>query len=247
MDQESETAMRNTRHLNYGEQEIAHLKAKDSALAEVIDKVGPVRREVIPDMFMALVNSIIGQQISTKAHRTVWERAQRMFSPLTPENIASMPAETLQTCGISMRKALYIKEIAAAVLDGSLDLVQLRSMDDDAVRKRLSEIKGIGVWTAEMLMTFSMQRMDVLSWGDLAIQRGLRMLYRHRKITPALFEKYKKRYSPYSTVASLYLWALAGGACEGYVDPASKTDAQKKVAAKGRTKETARLKEKPSV
>jgi hypothetical protein len=87
-----------------------------------------------------------------------------------------------------------------------------------------------------MLMTFSMQRKDVLSWGDLAIQRGLRMLYRHRQVTPALFAKYKKRYTPYATVASLYLWALAGGACEGHSDPAPKTDVQKKVVAKKRKK-----------
>ncbi len=231
--------MRDTHYFEYGEAAIAHLEAKDPALAEVMGKVGRVSREVIPDMFMALVNAIIGQQISTKAHMTVWERAQKMFSPLTAENIASIPAETLQTCGISMRKAGYIKEIAASVLDGNLDLVQLHSMDDEAVCKRLSEIKGIGVWTAEMLMIFSMRRMDVLSRGDLAIQRGLRMLYRHRKITPALFTKYKKRYSPYSTVASLYLWALAGGACEGYADPAPKTDAQKKIAAQKGGKETA--------
>lgn len=224
--------MRNTEYLHYGEQEVAYLKAKDKALAKVIDEVGHVRREVIPDIFMALVNSIIGQQISTKAHITVWERTQKMFSPLTPENIASIPVETLQTCGISMRKAAYINEIASNVLDGSLDLPQLHTMDDDAVCKRLSEIKGIGVWTAEMLMTFSMQRMNILSWGDLAIQRGLRMLYRHRKITPALFVKYKKRYSPYSTVASIYLWALAGGACEGYSDPAAKTEAQKRLSSK---------------
>ncbi len=237
------TVMPRTSHFEYGEHEIARLKAKDPALGEVMDKIGMVKREVIPDMFMALVNAIIGQQISTKAHITVWERAQKMFSPFTPQNIASLPVEKLQTCGISMRKAAYIKEIAANVVDGSLDLAQLHSMNDEAVCKRLSEIKGIGVWTAEMLMTFSMQRMNIMSWGDLAIQRGLRMLYRHRKITPALFAKYKKRYSPYATVASLYLWALAGGVCDGYVDPAPKTDAQKKSAAKKRKSEPASSKE----
>ncbi len=220
--------MRASRHFEYGDAEIAHLKAKDRALARVIEEIGHVRRAIIPDIFMALVHSVIGQQISTKAHATVWERAQSMFKPLTPERIASIPVETLQTCGISMRKAGYINEIAVSVVGGSLDLAELRVMDDDAVCRRLSELKGIGVWTAEMLMTFSLQRKDVLSWGDLAIQRGLRMLYRHRKITPALFAKYKKRYSPYASVASMYLWALAGGACEGYSDPAPKTEAQKK-------------------
>jgi DNA-3-methyladenine glycosylase II len=101
-------------------------------------------------------------------------------------------------------------------------------MADSEICKRLVEIKGIGVWTAEMLMTFSMQRPDILSWDDLAIHRGLRMLYRHRKITPALFAKYKRRYSPYASVASLYLWAIAGGACPSLTDPA-----QKKIKKKG--------------
>ncbi|SBV96887.1 HhH-GPD superfamily base excision DNA repair protein [uncultured delta proteobacterium] len=224
--------MREKQYLEYGEKETAHLRKKDPALARVMDVVGPVRREVIPDVFMALVNSVIGQQISTKAHRTVWERAQAMFAPLTPEHVASIPVATLQTCGISTRKAVYINEIATSVVTGALDLAHLHAMDDEAVCKRLSEIRGIGVWTAEMLMTFSMRRMDVLSWGDLAILRGLRMLYRHRVITPVLFAKYKKRYSPYATVASLYLWALAGGACEGYADPAPKTPARKKIAVK---------------
>lgn len=218
--------------LHYGEQEIAHLKAQDPALAKVIHAVGQVSREVTPDIFMALVNAVIGQQISAKAHVTVWERAQKMFSPLTPQNIASIPIETLQTCGISMRKATYIKEIALHILDGSLDLSQLSAMDDDAVCERLCKIKGIGVWTAEMLMIFSMQRMNILSRGDLAIQRGLRMLYQHSEITTALFAEYKERYSPYATVASLYLWALAGGACEGYSDPAQKIAVQKKAVTK---------------
>lgn len=220
--------MQKQQYFEYGDTEVAYLKAKDKALSKVIDEIGLVRRQIIPDIFMALVNSVIGQQISTKAHITVWERAQVMFAPFTPEHIASLPVETLQTCGISMRKAGYIKDIAVSAASGRLNLEELHIMDDDAVCRRLSELNGIGVWTAEMLMTFSMQRKDVLSWGDLAIHRGLRMLYRHRKVTPALFAKYKKRYSPYASVASLYLWELAGGVCEGYADPVQKVGSQKK-------------------
>ncbi|EHQ89794.1 DNA-3-methyladenine glycosylase family protein [Desulfosporosinus youngiae] len=228
--------MLDTHYFQYGEKEIEHLKAKDPILGAAIDEVGHIDRVVIPDMFMALVNSIVGQQISTKAQATIWERMQNQFAPLTPENIGIISAEDLQTCGISMRKALYIKEIAAAVLDGSLDLAHLHTMTDDEICKRLCRIKGIGVWTAEMLMTFSMQRMDIMSWDDLAIHRGLRMIYHHRKITPELFAKYKRRYSPYATVASLYLWAIAGGACAELVDYAPKTEARKKADAKKRRK-----------
>ena len=88
--------------------------------------------------------------------------------------------------------------------------------------QELSALDGIGIWTAEMLMLFSMQRPDILSFGDLAILRGMRMLYHHRKITRELFEKYRRRYSPYGSVASLYLWAIAGGAIEGMEDYAPK-------------------------
>jgi len=94
---------------------------------------------------------------------------------------------------------------------------------DEEVCRELSALDGIGVWTAEMLMTFSMQRPDIISFGDLAIHRGLRMLYHHRKITRDLFDKYKRRYSPYATVASLYLWAIAGGAIPELRDRASKS------------------------
>lgn len=214
-----ETCVENRLYFAYGETEITHLKKKDKALARLIETVGPVRREIMPDLFMALVHAIIGQQISTRAHLTVWKRACAMFAPLTPEHVAAIPAANLQACGISLRKAAYISEIARDIVNGRLDLAQLHGMDDDTVCRHLSSIKGIGVWTAEMLMTFSMQRKNVLSQGDLAIQRGLRMLYRHRTIPPALFARYKKRYAPYATVAALYLWALAGGAYAEYTDP----------------------------
>lgn len=198
-------------YFEYSEKETEYLKFKDSVLGEAIDNIGHIYRPIIPDMFKALVNSIVGQQISTKAQKTIWERLCDDFAPINPENIVAISADKLQTCGISMRKVNYIKDIAEAVVNNELDLNAFVSMTDDEVCSILTKLKGVGVWTAEMLMIFSMQRMNILSWNDLAIQRGLRMLYRHRKITPELFVKYKRRYSPYSTVASLYLWEIASG------------------------------------
>ena len=212
--------MINTNYFEYGEAEKQWLRSRDSILAEAMDKIGHIHREVQPDLFKALINSIIGQQISTKAHVTIWKRMQERFVPISPENFGNLDAESLQSCGISMRKALYIKSITDAILDGSLDLKSLPAMTDAEISEQLVQLKGIGLWTAEMLMIFSMQRPNILSWDDLAIQRGLRMLYRHRKVTPTLFAKYKKRYAPYSSVASLYLWAIAGGVCTGLTDPA---------------------------
>ena len=209
-------------YFQYGDTEIRYLQHACPKMAAAIESIGPVQRAIIPDIYSALINSIVGQQISSKALVTVWGRFTARFSPMTPESVAAVSAEALQKLGISMRKALYILELTNHVLEGQLDLEALQNLPDEEVCQRLCAIKGIGVWTAEMLMIFSMQRPDIMSYGDLAILRGLRMLHRHRVITPQLFQKYKRRYSPYGSVASLYLWAIAAGELEGLTDPARK-------------------------
>lgn len=212
----------------YGEKEINHLKNKDKRLAAAIERIGAIEREVHPDLFAALVQSIVGQQISTKAQMTIWRRMKEGFGEITPENIYAAAEEDLQGYGISFRKAHYIHAAAEKVLAGDLDLSALYDMPDDEVCASLSKLEGIGVWTAEMLLIFSMQRQDVLSFGDLAILRGMRMLYHHRQITRPLFEKYRRRYAPYGSVASLYLWEIAGGAIADMKDYAPKTVRAKK-------------------
>ena len=205
-------------YFEYNENAIAYLKRKDKRLGEAIDAIGPVRREVSPELFPALAHSIVGQQISTKAQATIWRRITEDLGEITPEAVCACSDERLQAHGITFKKAGYIRGAAEKVLDGSLDIQALHSQSDAQIAAALSKLDGIGVWTAEMLMLFSMQRPDILSYGDLAIHRGLRMLYHHRKITRELFEKYRRRYSPYGSVASLYLWAIAGGAVEGMKD-----------------------------
>lgn len=205
----------------YGEQEIAYLKSRDKRLGEVIDKVGMVKRRVIPDLFAALVHSIVGQQISTKAHETIWRKMTGAFGEVTPEKVLGLSPEELQAFGITFKKVDYIRSAARKIASGEFDIHALRTMSDAEVCAKLSELDGIGVWTAEMLMLHSLQRPDVLSFGDLAVQRGLRMLYHHRKITSPLFEKYR-RYSPYGSVACIYLWAVSAGAVSGLKDYAPK-------------------------
>ncbi len=206
----------------YGDRETEYLKSKDAALGAAIDAIGPIEREVRPDLFEALVHSIVGQQISTKAQVTVWARMRQSLGEITPEAIMGLPEAELQRFGITFKKAAYIRGAAARVLDGTLDIDALHAKTDAEICAELVQLDGIGLWTAEMLMLFSMQRPDILSFGDLAIHRGLRMLYRHKKITPELFAKYRRRYSPYGSMASLYLWAIAGGAVEDMRDPAAK-------------------------
>lgn len=211
----------------YGEKEIEFLKKADPVLAKIIEEVGPIKRTIIPDLFTALVNSIVGQQISSKAMDTVWGRFEERFPQITPETINNATLEEIQQCGMSIRKATYIKEAAAKIVSGELDIDELYTLSDEEVIEKLSALHGVGIWTAEMIMIFCMQRPNIMSWGDLAIQRGLRMLYRYRKIDKKLFQKYKRRFTPYASVASLYLWAVAEGARD-LKDPALKLAKNKK-------------------
>jgi len=198
----------------YGKTETSHLKKRDKALGAAIDAIGPIERAVNPDLFSALVNSIVGQQISTKAQATIWARMQTDLGEVTPRTVLNCTLNELQSYGISFRKAAYIMGAAEKAANGRLDLNALQHKTDAEICKELCALDGVGVWTAEMIMLFSMQRPDILSFGDLAILRGMRLLYRHREITKLLFEKYRRRYSPYGSVASLYLWAIAGGALD---------------------------------
>ena len=199
-------------YFEYGNNEINYLKSKDRVLGVAIDKIGHINREVDIDLFSSVVHHIIGQQISTTAQATIWKRINEALDEITAENICATDINKLQRFGMTFKKAEYIKDFADRVQSGEFNIEELNDKSDEEVIAELSALKGIGVWTAEMIMIFCMQRPDVMSYGDLAIHRGLRMLYHHRNVDKIKFEKYRRRYSPYGTVASLYLWAIAGGA-----------------------------------
>lgn len=209
-------------YFKYGEKEISYLKNKDKKLAEVIEKVGLIERETDPEIFSALVHHIVGQQISTKAQATIWERMKNSLGAVTPETILNASVDEIRSFGISLRKVEYIKDFAEKVHTGEFDIEAAEKMEDDELIKYLTTLKGVGVWTAEMILLFCLQRPNVFSFYDLAIQRGLRMVYHHRKIDRKLFEKYKRRFTPYCSVASLYLWAVSNGAIPEMRDYAPK-------------------------
>ncbi|MCL2579428.1 MAG: DNA-3-methyladenine glycosylase [Oscillospiraceae bacterium] len=193
----------------YTQDELDRLSRKDKKLAAVIKEVGRIERPVNKDIFAALIDSIVSQQISGKAAETVWKRLLTFLGEITPETIQSTPIEEIQKCGMSMRKAEYIKSTAAAAFDGRLEIGRLQAMSDEQVIEHLSALPGIGVWTAEMLLIFSLERRDVLSYGDLAIRRGICKLYGHKELDRARFARYQKRYSPFGSIASLYLWRIS--------------------------------------
>ena len=197
------------RIFEYGQKEIDHLARKDKRLGKLIDRLGFLEREITPCLFEALVTSIIHQQISGKAAETVYNRLVNLVGEITPVNITRLADFEIQQCGMSMKKAGYIQSAAESVLSKTIDLDAFKKMEDTEIIKQLSSLPGIGVWTAEMLMLFSLERPNILSYNDFGIKKGMTKLYGVEKIMKPEFEKYRKRYAPYGSVASLYLWELA--------------------------------------
>lgn len=199
------------KYFSYGETETSYLKKKDKKLSNVIDQVGHIYREVDSDIFSSVIHHIIGQQISTKAQLTIWKRMQDKLGNVNAETILTCTDNDLQSLGLTFRKVEYIKDFAQKVHLGVFDLNAIERMDDNDAIKELTKLKGIGVWTAEMILLFCLERPDIFSYDDLAIRRGLCMLYHHKSISSKLFERYRKRFHPYCSVASLYLWKVSNG------------------------------------
>ncbi len=194
----------------YGEREKQHLRTADSELGCVIDQVGHIQRYLMPDPFAAVVSSVISQQITGRAAQTIWERLQSHAGPISPEALKGLDLEELRRCGLSRPKASYIQGIAEAALAGTLDFSGLHRYGDEEVIAQLTQLRGVGRWTAEMVLIFSLARPDVLSYDDLGIRKGLMTLHQLPKLGREQFEHYRNLYSPYGTTAALYLWHLAG-------------------------------------
>jgi DNA-3-methyladenine glycosylase II len=198
-----------TKYFDYGQDEIDYLKSVDDTLAAAITRLGKVERVIIPDLFAALVYAIIGQLISVKAVQTIWVRMQDQLGEISPQNIAVQSADDIQGCGMTMKKAACIKNIAYTIAQGVFNLNELYDLPDTEVIKKLVTINGVGKWTAEMMLINAMERRDVVSWGDIAIRRGMMKLYGLSTITKEQFEEYRLRYSPLGSVASIYLWKIS--------------------------------------
>lgn len=196
-------------YYKYGKDEIEYLKSKDSVLSGAIIKIGHIYREVNEDIFSSIIYHVIGQQISIAAQRTIWKRMTLSYGKIRPENVAGTNIDMLQKFGITFRKAGYIKSIAEKAVSGEFNYNELIGLNDDEAIDLLKGLPGIGLWTAQMVLIFCLQRPDIFSYGDLAIRRGLSRLYRHESIDRKLFDYYKRLYSPCGSVASLYIWAVS--------------------------------------
>ena len=167
--------------------------------------------ECSADLFLALVQSIVSQQLSVKVADVIFQRVETLLGKITAENLLAADLEALRACGLSGRKVEYLRGIAEAQLNGTVDFKSLAEKPDAEIIQELVKLKGVGVWTAEMLLIFSLGRPDILSYNDLGIRRGIMMLNGLTELPEEKFGYYRQRYSPYGTLASLYLWRIKDG------------------------------------
>ncbi|ABR49641.1 methylated-DNA--protein-cysteine methyltransferase [Alkaliphilus metalliredigens QYMF] len=204
-----ETMKNSCGFFQYGQKEIAYLKKKDKKLGAAIERIGKIERGTIADPFTALISSIVSQQISNKAAETVWNRLDELLESMTPESITKTELSQIQGCGMTNKKAEYIKGIADVALCGKINFKTLHMLSDQEIIQKLSSLHGVGIWTVEMLLIFSLNRPNVVSYGDLAIRRGMMNLYGLKELSKEQFNQYRAKYAPYGSVASLYLWVMS--------------------------------------
>lgn len=186
-----------------------HLQKSDPIMKGIIKRVGPFTAKANRQRFVTLVRSVVSQQISGAAARTIWSRFQEAVrpDPITPESVLRFQIDDLRALGISRQKAGYVLDLASKVESGLVDLARIHRQDDQQIIHELTQVKGIGIWTAQMFMMFSLGRLDVFPNNDLGIRNAIEKNYPHRSpITTAIMAQIAQPWHPYATVASWYLW-----------------------------------------
>jgi DNA-3-methyladenine glycosylase II len=198
--------------------EQAALAASDPTMAALVERIGEIdlstrlrrRREERPaDAYGALLRGIVGQQLSTKAARAIYLRVLDLFDGVTPspQQLLDAREEALRAAGLSGRKVEYVRDLAAHVLSGELELERLDDLGDEEAIEEIVAVRGLGRWTAEMFLLFHLERPDVISGGDLGIRKAIQIEYGREKMpTPTEVEEMSERWRPHRSLASLYLW-----------------------------------------
>jgi len=188
----------------------AEVAGRDPALARLIERAGPFRLPKLrqADPFLALAQAIVYQQLAGPAAAAIWSRVAALVpGGLTPDGVLATPDTAFRAAGLSSNKTLSIKDLAAKVLDGTVPLARLRRMPDDEIVQRLSVVRGIGRWTAEMFLIFQLQRMDVWPVLDFGVRKGWATMHGLAEIpTPKALEPEGDRFRPFRTVVAGYCW-----------------------------------------
>ena len=187
---------------------LTHLKNCDKTMASIITRVGPYKITYREPTFQALARAIVFQQLNGKAARTIYGRLEEAAGgTIAPESIQNLSVGEMRRAGLSKQKIGYIRDLAEHALSGKLDFARLHGMSDEEVIATLTDVKGIGEWTAHMFLIFALRRPNVLATGDLGVRTAVQRAYRKRKLpTPAQMEKIAECWQPYRSVACWYLW-----------------------------------------
>jgi DNA-3-methyladenine glycosylase II len=190
-------------------QAVEYLKRRDARLARVIELAGPYKLKTSPVAFSTLAHAIVDQQLSLKAAATIWSRLEAALAPdpVGATALLRLSEDDLRGLGISRQKGGYLRSLAEKSLDGTIDFERLPEMADADVIAHLTEAKGVGIWTAHMFLIFALGRPDVLPTGDLGVQNAVKRVYRLRAApTARKIEQLGKKWRPWASVASWYLW-----------------------------------------
>jgi DNA-3-methyladenine glycosylase II len=187
---------------------INHLKKSDPVMRDIIERVGDCRMEFGEPTFHSLAEAIVYQQLNGKAAVTIFKRfTDAAGTPVTPKGILKLSEQQLRAVGLSKQKSSYLRDLATKTESGLLNFNKLQTMEEIDVIEHLTQVKGIGVWTAHMFLMFTLRRPDVLPTGDYGIQVAIKKHYRKRRLPkPKDMEKIAKAWSPYRSVACWYLW-----------------------------------------
>jgi DNA-3-methyladenine glycosylase II len=187
---------------------INHLKKSDPILRAIIERVGPCRMEFGEPVFHSLAEAIVYQQLNGKAAVTIFKRFTALAGePLTAEGIAKLTVEQMRSVGLSKQKSSYLRDMAERAIRGELSFTHLPEMTDEEVTKHLTQVKGVGVWTAHMFLIFTLKRQNILPTGDFGIGMAMKKHYHKRKLpNPVQMERIARPWEPYRSIACWYLW-----------------------------------------
>jgi DNA-3-methyladenine glycosylase II len=187
---------------------INHLKKSDPVLRALIERVGPCRMEYGSPEFHSLAEAIVYQQLNGKAAVTIFKRFVALAGePLVPEGILRLTDKQMREAGLSRRKSSYLRDLAERTHRGELNFARLPELSDQEVIEQLTQVKGIGVWTAHMFLIFALRRPNVLPTGDFGVRMAIKKLYnKHKLPKPGQMESIAKCWEPYRSVACWYLW-----------------------------------------
>lgn len=189
---------------------VIELSAADPYMKKLVHTIGDIELPLRPDYLLSLVRSIVGQQISVQAATAIFGRLETLLDhQVTARSILDKSDDKLREVGLSVRKVAYLKDLSEKIVQDEIELDKLDNLDNASVLKLLTSVKGIGKWTAEMFLIFSLKRMNVLALDDIGIQRGAKWLYQidqseRRKI----LVKKADVWAPHLTIASIYLWSI---------------------------------------